>query len=295
MASLQPGKKRIFTLCLLVLVIVLITIWWVFTPPEIDGKTRAVGYSVCHQIESHSIVFGDKILPLCARCTGMFLGTLVSLAVFSHRKKASGSPSKGIIVLLVVFALAFIFDGLNSMMGVFPVIPQLYPPSNLLRLVTGLMMGMVITNLLVVLWQQTWWKESDSTPILAGWKHFLLMVVANSLTGFLVLLRIPFLFYPVAILSTAAIVLLLSMIYSLIWIIIFKKENTFERYSYGLSFILAGLATAIIQIGLLDLLRYNLTGTWQGFSFCWEFSLKYNTGPEQEFCSFFQQSLVYFF
>lgn len=267
MASLPPSKKRILTLCLLVLVIALITIWWVFTPPEIDGKTRAVGYSVCHQIESHSIAFGDKILPLCARCTGMFLGTVVSLAVLSRRKRNSGSPSKGIIAILVVFGLAFIFDGLNSMLELFPIIPQLYPPSNLLRLVTGLMMGMVIATLLAVLWQQTWWKVSDPTPVLAEWKHFLMMVAANALVGLAVWLRIPFLYYPIAIFSTTAIVLLLSMIYSLIWIIIFKKENTFERYSDGLSFFLAGLATAIIQIGLLDLLRYNLTGTWQGFTF----------------------------
>jgi uncharacterized membrane protein len=267
MVSIQPTKKRILTLCLLVLVITLITIWWVYTPPAIDGKTHAVGYSVCHQIESHSLAFGDKILPLCARCTGMFLGTLVSLAVLSRRKKASGSPSKGLMAILGVFALAFIADGLNSMMGLFPVIPQLYPPSNLLRLVTGLMMGMVIANLLIVLWQQTWWKDSDSTPVLAGWKHFLVMVAANALAGLMVWLRIPLLYYPIAVLSTSAIVLLLSMIYSLIWIIIFKKENTFERYSDGLSFLLAGLATAILQIGLLDLLRYNLTGTWQGFTF----------------------------
>ena len=267
MASLSASKKRILTLCLLVFVIALITIWWVYTPPAIYGKTRALGYSVCHQIESHSIAFGDKILPLCARCTGMFLGTLVSLSILSRRKKASGSPSKGILVILVVFLVAFIFDGLNSMLGVFPVIPQLYPPGNLLRLVTGLMMGMVIANLLIILWQQTWWKDTDTTPVLAGWKHFLLMVAANALAGLLVWLRIPFLFYPVAILSTAAIVLLLSMIYNLIWIIIFKKENTFERYSDGLRFMLAGLATAIIQIGLLDLLRYTLTGTWQGFTF----------------------------
>ena len=199
------------------LVISLITIWWVYTPLGIDGKTRA--------------------------------------------------PSKGITAILVVFLLAFIIDGVNSMLGLFPVIPQLYPPSNLLRLVTGLMMGMVIANLLVVLWQQTWWKNSDTTAVMAGWTQSLLLIGANTLAGLAVWSRIPFLYYPIAILSTAAIVVLLGMIYCLIWVIIFKKENTFERYSDGLSFLLAGLATAIIQIGLLDLLRYNLTGTWQGFQF----------------------------
>lgn len=83
--------------------------------------------------------------------------------------------------------------------------------------------------------------------------------------GLIVWLRPQFLYYPIAILSTGAIFVLLGMVYCLIWIIIFKKENSFEHYGEGLRFLLGGLATAVIQIGLLDLLRYSLTGTWQGF------------------------------
>jgi uncharacterized membrane protein len=265
MASSQPLKKRILSAVLLVLLLTVITIWWLYTPAGINGKTRAVGYSVCHQIESHSISINGKVLPLCARCTGMFLGTLVSLAVLSRRNNKSGAPSKAKIAVLVVFLAVFVIDGLNSMLELFPVIPQVYPPSNLLRLITGLMMGMVIANLLMVLWRQTWLKNAESSAVLEDWKHFLLMVAVNALAGLMVWLRIPFLYYPIAILSTSAVIILLGMIYSLIWVIIFKKENTFERFSNGLSFLLAGLATAFIQIGLMDLLRYSLTGTWQGF------------------------------
>ena len=148
-----------------------------------ENKARAAGYAVCHQIESHTIDFAGRYLPLCARCTGMFLGTLVSLSLLQKRKRAAGTPSKAIQVVLVIFLSAFIVDGVNSTLGLFPVIPQLYTPSNLLRLITGFMMGMVIGNLVMVLWHQTWWKQMSALPALSGWKHFILMLVVNALVG----------------------------------------------------------------------------------------------------------------
>ncbi len=265
MDSTQSQKKRLATLLLLALAAIVITLWLVFTPPGLEGKTRAVGYAVCHQLESHTIDFQGRLLPLCARCTGMYLGTLVSLVILQKRRHAAGNPSKSLQSVLILFLIAFIVDGVNSTLGFFSSIPQLYPPKNWLRLITGLMMGVVIANLLIVLWHQTWWKKASTLPALSGWVHFGTIVAANILAGILVWLRVPFLYYPVAIFSTLTIIILLSMIYCLIWIIIFKKENTFETYGEGLRFILAGLATAVIQIGLLDLLRYSLTGTWQGF------------------------------
>jgi uncharacterized membrane protein len=266
MDSTQVQKNRFATLLVLVLAVIAIAIWLVFTPHGLDGKVRAAGYAVCHQLESHTIDFQGRLLPLCARCTGMYLGTLVSLVMLQKRRHAAGTPFKSLQVVLVLFLVAFIVDGVTSALGFFSSIPQLYPPNNWLRLITGLMMGMVIANLLIVLWHQTWWKQSSALPALTSWVHFGIIFAANSLVGALVWLPVSFLYYPVAILSTLTIIILLSMIYCLIWIIIFKKENTFDSYGEGLRFLLAGLTTAVIQIGLLDLLRYSLTGTWQGFS-----------------------------
>jgi uncharacterized membrane protein len=265
MHSSQSQKKRLATLLLLALAVIAIALWLVFTPPGLEGKVRAAGYAVCHQLESHTLDFQGRLLPLCARCTGMYLGTLVSLVILQKRKHATSTPSKSLQGVLILFLIAFIVDGVNSTLGFFSSFPQLYTPNNWLRLTTGFMMGVVIANLLMVLWHQTWWKQPSALPVLTGWVHFGAIIAANILAGILVWLRVPFLYYPVAIFSTLIIIILLSMIYCLIWIIIFKKENTFETYGEGLRFILAGLATAVIQIGLLDLLRYSLTGTWQGF------------------------------
>ena len=263
----RSGKNRWINLGLLVILLLLVFLWLYFTPEGVDGKTRAAGYAVCHQLDSHTIDFAGKFLPLCARCTGTFLGTLITLIFLQKRKHAAGTPSKPLQVVLILFLIAFIVDGVNSTLGLFPSMPQLYPPSNLVRMITGFMMGMVIGNLLIVLWHQTWWKQMSPLPALSGWKHFLIIFAAIALAGVIVWLRPQIMFYPIAILSTAAIFLLLGMIYCLIWIIIFKKENSFEHYREGLKFLLAGLATAVLQVGALDLLRYSLTGTWQGFLF----------------------------
>ena len=251
---------------MLALAAIAITLWLIFTPFGLEGKMRAAGYAVCHQLESHSIDFQGRFLPLCARCTGMYLGALVSLALLQKNKKAAGIPAKSLRAILILFLAIFIVDGVNSSLGFVSGLPQLYPPSNWLRLITGFLMGMVIANLLMVLWHQTWWKQASTLPALLGWLHLGSIVLANGIAGILIWLRIPFLFYPVAFLSTMTILVLLSMIYCLIWIIIFKKENSFDSYGKGLRFIFAGLATAVIQIGLLDLIRYRLTGSWQSFS-----------------------------
>jgi uncharacterized membrane protein len=258
-------RKRVLFGFLLLLLVIISAVWIHFTPVTLDGKLRAIGFAVCHQIESHSLILDGKTLPLCARCTGMFLGTLIGLLFLYSNKKPAGFPSRSKIALLVLFLIAFIIDGVNSTLTFFPKFNSLYPPNNLLRLVTGLMMGVVLSNLLVPLWNQTIWKESNNKSALSSWKQFGLLLLVEGVVGAVIYLGVPFSFYPVAIISTGAIILMLGMIYILLWFILLKKENTLNSFRDGIPFYLVGLVTAFIQIGGLDLIRFWLTGTWQGF------------------------------
>src|SRR4030067_1376746 len=76
----------------------LLFLGWLFnTPPGLLGKADAIGYAVCHRIDLRSFHLGDRTLPLCARCTGMFLGALVGLvyqAVIGKRR--IGRPPRGV-------------------------------------------------------------------------------------------------------------------------------------------------------------------------------------------------------
>lgn len=260
-----PGKRKWITVALLVAGLAVLLTWLLLTPAGLDGKMHAAGYSVCHQIDGHTLPIGGKLLPLCARCTGTFLGLLVTLVTFSRRGKKTGVPSRPIFALLILFFLAFLVDGINSTLTILPGLQPLYPPNNILRLATGLLFGISLGTLALTLWNQTLWADGDPEAVLSNRQQVLVLVALVAVTGILILANITWLYYPVAILSTAAIFLILSMIYTLLWCIILKNENTLHHFKDGIRIYSAGVITAVVQVGLMDLLRFLLTHTWNSY------------------------------
>lgn len=254
-------KHRWLNLALILLSLALFTTWLALTPPGVDGKVNAVGYSVCHQIDSHSYTIGGNVLPLCARCTGTFLGLLISILFLYSKHRKSGFPSRLKMVVLLFFFLFFAFDGINASLPLLG-IKGLYPSSNLLRLISGLLFGITLANVVVPLWHQTLWVQQNPQPVFHSWRQLGWLLLFCTIIGVLVVADIAFLYYPLAILSTATIFLVLGMIYALLWCIILKKENSLRLLQEGLRIFSAGLITAITQVGVMDLIRYSLSGTW---------------------------------
>jgi hypothetical protein len=58
------------------------------TPAGCYAKIFSVGTSLCHQIPSHSFISNGVQFPVCARCAGLYMGSMVGLvyAYFSGRK-----------------------------------------------------------------------------------------------------------------------------------------------------------------------------------------------------------------
>lgn len=265
MENSSPAPKtrsKTLNVILLIVVLALFTAWLSFTPPGLDGKLHAAGYSVCHQIESHSLTVGGKVLPLCARCTGTFLGLLITFVFLSNRKNRGGAPSKGKIALLSLFFAAFALDGINSSLTLLPGVIPLYPPDNRLRLFTGLLFGISLANLVLPLWNQTLYFDWENKPILETWKQVLALVVLAAAAGLMILLDIPILYYPIAFFSTGTIFVILSMVYTLLWCIIFKKENSLHQFKDGIRILSIGMISAILQVGIMDIARWMITKTW---------------------------------
>jgi uncharacterized membrane protein len=266
-SSDQPGKgkQKALDLVLILLALLVLIFWLIFTPPGLDGKIHAAGYSVCHQLETHSLQVDGKTLPLCARCTGTFLGLLVSTAYLSRGGKRGAFPPRWKSAILVLFFLAFAFDGVNSTLSLLPGFSLPYVPDNRVRLATGLLFGIALTNLLLPLWHQTLWDDYLDSSLLHTWRQLFSLVLLIVFTWVLILADVPFLYYPIAILSTLSIFLVLSMVYALLWCIILKKENSLHHLRDGKRIFIAGLITAIAQVGLMDWIRFLLTGTWESF------------------------------
>jgi hypothetical protein len=61
------------------------------------------------------------------------------------------------------------------------------------------------------------------------------------------------------------VLVLLVMIYTVFWLMLLKRDNRCERFSQLAFPLVLGLGTAVGQIALFNLVRYFLTGTWDGF------------------------------
>jgi uncharacterized membrane protein len=266
-ASMQQQKRILLPILLSAAAGVVITIWLVLTPPGLAGKLRAIADSVCHGNPEHTLLIAYRLLPMCARCTGMFLGCLLGLIGFSSRTDGKGYPARIFKVILGLFVLFFAVDGVNSVAFSLFARELLYPPSNLLRLASGLGMGVVMAAVLIPLWRQIMRPDSSAGPVLGKWSQFLPVLFAEVAAAFLVLYAPAWMYYPIAVASVAAVPILVTMVYTLLWILILKIEAAIRNCSARITYIALGCITAFVQIGLLDLLRVTLTGNWAGIRF----------------------------
>jgi len=257
------GKGLIF-----IAVGLLLVGWLLNTPAGLLGKADGLGYAVCHRIEARSFHLGERQLPLCARCTGMYLGAMLGLVfqVLTARRHA-GMPPWRVIIFLGALVVAFGVDGLNSYLHLFPGAPSLYEPNNLLRLLTGTGMGLVIALALSPAFNQAVWQVVDPTPAVKGLRNFLIILGLALALDWLVWIENPLLLYLLALVSAAGVLALLTMVYSLFWLIILRKENSYQRLSQMILPLTGGFGTGLAQIALFDLARFVLTGSWDGFHF----------------------------
>jgi uncharacterized membrane protein len=261
---------------LVVVAAILVFIGWVLsTPPGLFGKVDAIAYAVCHRISERSFHIGSLQLPLCARCTGMYLGAVTGLIFQSIVGWKRGKiPHWSMITILVLFLVAFGIDGVNSYLyllkqvspGILPKIHSLYVPNNTLRLLTGSGMGLGIAAMIFPAFNQSIWADFDETrSALPGWKAFGLLLAIQIILDLLVLTESPFVLYPAAIISTLGVWLLLTLVYTIVWVMLLGQDNKFTKIRQLWLPLLAGFTIALLQTFAIDLLRFWLTRTWDGF------------------------------
>ena len=261
----NASMRRSVLIGLLIFAIVaLVTGWLLLTPSGLLGKADAFGYSVCHQAPSRSFNIGGRPLPLCARCSGTFLGTLLGLAYLSTLGRKAGLPPIRIAALLMIFLGAFAVDGLNSFVRIIPGIPYLYTSHNWLRLVTGTGVGLGIASILLPVVHQSFWTQYTDSPLLANWKQMGILLGLAALLDLALLSDNALILYPLAVLSGLAVPIILTIIYAVLWVLVTKQENRYHRLKDLWLPALAGFLTAMLQISLIDAGRYWLMGTWAG-------------------------------
>lgn len=262
----SSGRAPFWRWLLVGLAIALALTWLSLTPHGLLGKADAVGYAVCHRIDARSFHIGERAFPMCARCSGLFLGAMLGLVYQILQGRKGKMPPTLVLILLGLFALAWVMDGLNSFLMLTPGLSSFYQTENWTRLITGTGMGLGISAILLPSFIQTLFVNWEDAPALGNWKQVGGLILAAMALDAMILFEIPWLLYPLALISAAGVVVLLTMIYSMVLVMLFKKDNTYSSIKQLFVPLLGGFIIAILQIGAIDLLRYIWTGTWNGFN-----------------------------
>ncbi len=263
----MPLYSRAAARRLLLIASSIIALWLAGTPSGVQGKADAVGYAVCHRIAARSFHVHDRPLPLCARCTGIYLGVVAGLTVFagSGRLRAGRLRPPRVLAALGMLGAAYAADGLNSYLSLFEFYSPPYGPRNSLRLITGLAFGLAMLTAALPVFNATVWRSPIRRAPIQNLRELAALAAILGLIAVAVMARIPALLLAFGLISAAGVLVMFVLVGSVLFVTLTRRENRAERWRDVALPALAGLAFAFTIIGAIDAVRYTVTGTWDGF------------------------------
>ncbi len=230
-------------------------------PSSLLGKADLVGYGICHRIPERSFFLNGRQLPLCARCTGTFLGAVVGLValLLRRRGRAYALPPVPVLGVLIAFTGFWAFDGLNSYLTLFPGAPHLYEPQNWLRLTTGLLNGLTLLSFAFPIFNFTVWREPTPEQVIKNVGELVAILPVFALLIVAIQAEIGFLLYPVALLSSLGVLLLLTLINGMIATVVLRREGMAGTLWQALPSLTVGAGLAILEVMAMALVRAYLT------------------------------------
>ena len=256
-AERRQSKQRAWFWLLLVTAALLGVILFLLPPAGFWSKLSAIGYSVCHQIPERSFFAHEHQFPLCARCTGMYLGALLSLVFHFRQGKLGSLPPRKVLIPLGLLFLAFALDGLNSSAASLGLGWKLYETTNLARLITGTGAGIVIGAVLAPIFNQTAWASWVRRSVLPDNKTLALLLAAGAMIVLVIYAGPQVLRYPAAVLSVLGVLVVLCLAYTTLALIILKRENIANSRRDLLMPLLVGMFTALLQVSFFAFLRIH--------------------------------------
>lgn len=267
----DPTKRRRLYFAGGVGLFILLGFYTVTDPARLHGHlpfqaADVAGYAICHRITERSFSIAGRQLPLCARCTGMYLGfalTMLWLAL-AGRWRRSLLPPRRVLAVLVLLVVLMGIDGVNSYSHFFPGAPHLYEPRNWLRLMTGLGTGVAMGAVLWPMVAETVWRKRERQPAVASLAELGGVLLVTAVAGLLVLSNEPTLLYVLALVSAAGVVAVVTLLNMVMGLLIVRRDGRAERWSHSVLPLALGLVLAAGQLGLVAYVRFALTGTMTG-------------------------------
>jgi uncharacterized membrane protein len=268
----SPSARRWFALAVTTAVLLLIGFYTITTPAHLENSLLLdgadwTGYAVCHRITERSFEINGRQFPLCARCTGMYLGAFLVFLVLwlAGRLRRSLLPPLPLLLALLAFVGLMGLDGINSYLHFFPNAPTLYAPRNWLRLLTGMGTGLAMGLITIPALAQILWRDPDWQPPAGTWRDLAELMALAGVAVLLLLSNQPTILYVLALASGAGLLLILMALNTVALLIIFRRDGKMERWRETAVPLTIGLTLSIIELSAISLVRYYFTGTMTGF------------------------------
>lgn len=138
---------------------------------------QRMGAAVCHQMAERSFIQNGVQMPLCARCTGIYLGVLLAFGFLFLKKRMQGnrlfSRKESLLTAGAILPLAV--DGFCSYIG-------LWESNQLLRILTGSLAGAAVPGFLLLAVNVNPQKE-NTLPIYGTERELLCLLLGSAAVG----------------------------------------------------------------------------------------------------------------
>lgn len=159
-----------------------------------------LGFAVCHQIPERSFHYGNQVIAICARDTGIYMGLLAGFIFLSilNRRHEYGFPPWWILLISVCGIGLMGLDGLTSYGG-------FRTTTNEIRLITGVLAGSALPLVLVPMFNYQAWKDGSNERVIKDFWHFLAYLCVMLATILIFQFRPAWLFWPAYFITGASI------------------------------------------------------------------------------------------
>ncbi|MCJ7665530.1 MAG: DUF2085 domain-containing protein [Actinobacteria bacterium] len=212
------------------------------------------GGGLCHQRIDRSFNSGIFNMPVCSRCTGIYLGIFLSLLtlVLIERRIKGEFPSLKIVLVSIG---AFLLMGIDVVLSTFGFIQS----NNIIRIITGFLTGWFMVLLLLPLANNSMFKKYSRKNYLDSPKKFWIWI----LVGLILCTTFIFTYSYVLILwSVISVFGMVSFTTLILFILFFSLTrrltgsiDSLKKYTIS---IIAGIAASFLLLSLFSCLRQFL-------------------------------------
>ncbi|MDR1775157.1 MAG: DUF2085 domain-containing protein [Actinomycetes bacterium] len=216
-----------------------------------ENILHILGFGLCHQIHERSFDFFGLQWPVCARCSGIYLGLVAGFAalLLAYRgRQRDGAPTVGFWIFAALSLLAMAADGFSSYLG-------WRATDNLLRLLTGTAVGGTLAGLLYTMLVGNLARRCDPARPFAADRGLAWFVGAMLLVPVLADAAGPVIGYVMAVVTGLCIIVTFTLLVLVIVSLFRRVTGSVSRARDLLVPVLVSLPIGLLLIGGCYLLK----------------------------------------